>query len=134
MKTIQENKRAAELANDTSNSEQSNTGIWDGTVLEFVEFVRWALIFRELALERKKGWSRIALHKGKALAVAAERGYTNEAVWREIQRIVETKKEVDSCGYDKDSKVMPPGRQLSEHLYLSLEEAINETIEQGMEE
>ena len=77
---------------------------------------------------------KIKQFKGKALAVAAERGYTNEAVWREIQRIVETKKEVDSCGYDKDSKVMPPGRQLSEHLYLSLEEAINETIEQGMEE
>jgi hypothetical protein len=44
---------------------KENKWQWSGSEKEFLELIRWAIIFRMLCTEKKSGWMKIAFNKDK---------------------------------------------------------------------
>ena len=44
---------------------KENKWQWSGSEKEFLELIRWAIIFRMLSTEKKSGWMKIAFNKDK---------------------------------------------------------------------
>ena len=54
--------------------------IWDGTEVEFVKLVQWAMVFRRLAKKRTPGWLETGLNQFYVEKMAEMYGYTEDAV------------------------------------------------------
>ena len=92
---------------------------WDGTDTEFVELVKWAIVFRKLAKEQQMGWLKSAFDKAKMMNLCIEYGITEAAVGREIKKMLLfiDKRESD--------------RRLAETFECALEEEVNGLISRG---
>ncbi len=66
---------------------KENKWQWSGSEKEFLELIRWAIIFRMLCTEKKSGWMKIAFNKDKVDSIAEELGITEYVLAEEMQKI-----------------------------------------------
>ena len=60
---------------------------WDGTIWEFVDVIKWSLVFRRLGREKPEGWTDIVNVPDLVKKKAAEYGMNEWTISKEMVRI-----------------------------------------------
>ncbi len=60
---------------------------WDGTIWEFVDVIKWSLVFRRLGREKPEGWTDIVNDPDLVKKKAAEYGMNEWTISKEMVRI-----------------------------------------------